>query len=395
MKFPKILILYGVITLIYIAITLLQVQAINFQKKQADDQRKLLAEVIYQPDFIATSSTPITREAVSGKPAASTISPKIILGQNFVTGVYGYDFDDSMKNYLEVIKPSGIVIYDRNIKNDNQLKKLISDLQSWAKEATGQPLFIMIDEEPGGASRLGLFKNMFGVITPGWEQMENDIKKMADIGINVDLAPIMDYPFNGESFIKKRILKNDLEDFEKFNDKFVDTLKKNCVYATLKHFPGLGVFADNPHSNHLNDDIDNDTFDKSVSLFKNGFDSGADFIMTNTAVYKNIDPDNPVIISKAIVTDLLRNKLNYKGMVITDDISNMPFAGNQNLPQAISKALMAGHNLILFSHENVKLVQIYKNLLSRMEENPELKTVIENNYRDITSFKREKLMCHQ
>src|SRR5689334_12958035 len=97
------------------------------------------------------------------------------LGQNFVVGIPGPTFDDKTERFLSHVRPGGIVLYYRNVKSREQLRTLISDLQSFARKTTGDPYLIMIDEEPGAVTRLGLFENVRASAKLDWHAVEHDI----------------------------------------------------------------------------------------------------------------------------------------------------------------------------------------------------------------------------
>lgn len=318
-------------------------------------------------------------------------STDFVLGQNFVVGIFGTTLNEETKKFLQQIKPAGVILYSRNYQTRDQLKNLIIELQEFAKTTTGYYYFIMIDEEPGGATRLSLFKNVFDFGMPEWDQIEKDIKEMASVGINVDLAPIADFPFNEDTFIKKRIQAHNPSALTDFNKKFIALLQENHISATLKHFPGMGVFVDDPHKKIPYVSTDQKILDESIKLFKNGVDAGADFVMTGHAVYDDIDQNVPATLSKKITTDILRDNLGFKGLAVTDDLSDMPFiVGREiNLIGATAESLKAGHNLVIFSHNPNKTMEIFEKLLQQLENNQELKSVVEQNYRNVIFFKNK------
>lgn len=318
-------------------------------------------------------------------------STDFVLGQNFVVGIPSKTLDEETKKILQEIKPAGVILYYRNYQTSDQLKNLIAELQEFAKVTAGHPYFIMIDEEPGGATRLDLFKNVFDSGTPEWDQIERDIKEMAHIGINVDLAPLADFPFNEDTFIKKRIQAHNPTALVDFNKKFIALVQENNISATLKHFPGMGVFVDDPHKKLPYVSNDQKIIDESIDLFKDGVDAGVNFVMTGHGVYDDIDPNIPATLSKKIVTDILQSKLGFKGLVITDDLSDMPFIIGKNidLTEATAESLEAGHNLVIFSHNPDKMVGIFDKLLQRIQNDPELKLVVEKNYRKVVFFKQQ------
>jgi len=318
-------------------------------------------------------------------------STDFVLGQNFVVGISGKTLDEETKKFLQQIKPAGVILYYRNYQTRDQLKNLITELQEFAKDTTGYNYFIMIDEEPGGATRLNLFKNVFDFGFPEWDRIERDVKEMADVGINVDLAPLADFPFNEDTFIKKRIQAYTPEALTNFNRKFIALLQENHISATLKHFPGMGVFVDDPHKKLQYVSTDQKIIDESIKLFKDGIDADVNFVMTGHAVYDDIDPDIPATLSKKITIDILRGNLGFEGLAITDDLSDMPFTIDRkiNLVEATAESLKAGHNLVIFSHNPNKTLSVFEKILQRLQDDQELKSVVEQNYRNVTFFKNK------
>jgi len=318
-------------------------------------------------------------------------SDDFILGQNFIVGISGKTLDAETKNFLQQIKPAGVILYSRNYQTRDQLKNLIAELQEFAKDTTGYNYFIMIDEEPGGATRLNLFKNVFAFGVPEWDQIEQDIKEMASVGINVDLAPLADFPFNEDAFIKKRIQAHTPEALVSFNKKFITLLQENHISATLKHFPGMGVFVDDPHKKLPYVSTDQKIIDESIRLFKDGIDAGVEFVMTGHAVYDDIDQNIPATLSKKITTNILRDNLDFKGLAITDDLSDMPFIVGRkiNLIEATAESLEAGHDLVIFSHNPDKTMEIFEKLLQHLQDDQELRSVVEQNYHNVVFFKNK------
>ena len=296
------------------------------------------------------------------------------LGQLFVVGVYGKTLDTRTQGYLSEIRPGGIILYRRNFESYKQIKELVHSLQKFAMSEIGIPFFIMIDEEPDGAARidygnLQLLKNVYvdGVIN--WERVEHDIQKLSEMGINVELAPVVDYPFNEESFTQDRIPVETKEELIAFNNKFIRILKENNIDSTLKHFPGLGMLAEDVHNNPLQTpNVPEDIWQESLSLFKQGIDQGAQFVMTNHTQYMNIEPIERAVFSKTLIEDTLRGDLGFQGFIISDDLSEM-YLGEDgtDLADAAKRAIDAGHDLVLFSHKTDKTVSIFKDLVSKTE----------------------------
>jgi len=310
------------------------------------------------------------------------------LGQSIIVGIpYAY-LDSYTESILRSIKPAGIVLYQRNFDSYEQIKNLINKLQAVSKQVSKYPYFIMLDEEPDGANRMRLLKNIFTLGNPNWVKIERDIIELSEIGINVELAPLADFPFLPNSFISKRLRLKSKEDLIAFNHTFINLLNRYNICSTLKHFPGLGLISDDPHYKFIQDDSAEDIIDQSISIFQSGIESGASFVMTSHVVYDALDRDNPATFSSKIVTDNLINKLGFNGIVVTDDLSDMPLSiQGLDLVNAGIQSLKAGHHLIMFSHNLSKTKKIIEGILLKVSEDKELQKVIESNYEKITSFK--------
>ncbi|HWZ42820.1 MAG TPA: glycoside hydrolase family 3 N-terminal domain-containing protein [Candidatus Saccharimonadales bacterium] len=336
--------------------------------------------------FHNRGKSPLPWPRPDAPPAESLIDH---LGQTFIVGIPGPSLDARSEQLLRYIRPGGIVLYYRNFVSGEQLQTLILKLQALARETTGRPYLVMIDEEPGGAGRLGLFRHVFATGVPNWAQIDHDIGVMERLGINVELAPLADFPFNHQSFIRRRIPAHSVEALTEFNHQFVVLLKKHGISATLKHFPGMGTFADDPHKTLPQNTFAARDLDSSLKIFQQGIDAGAELVMTGHAVYSGVDPRHPATLSKEIVTGLLRRQLGFRGLVITDDLSDMPFITGQDLSldEAAEQALEAGHTMVLFSHKLAKTRKIFDLLLERAGKDEALRSVIEINYGQIAAFK--------
>jgi beta-N-acetylhexosaminidase len=315
------------------------------------------------------------------------------LGQNFVVGIPGPTFDDKTEHFLSHVRPGGIVLYYRNVKSREQLRTLISDLQSFALKTTGHPYFIMIDEEPGAVTRLGLFEKVRASAKLDWDAVERDISVLESEGINVELAPLADFSFNQQSFLRKRIPADSIPELLRFNRRFIVLLHKHRISATLKHFPGMGIFEVDSHKQLPVGNIDAPKLESSLNIFKDGIKSGAGLVMTGHALYGNLDPDNPATLSPKIIGGMLRQKLAFRGLVITDDLSQMALARSDKMTieDATIAAAKAGNNLLMFSHNFPKTEQVFDVVLQRAEQDQRFRQAVEQSSKSIIDFKRKTL----
>jgi beta-N-acetylhexosaminidase len=339
--------------------------------------------------LLAAASADSTKGAAHAAPATPLEEQ---LGQTFVVGIPGQTLDAETESLLRQIKPGGIVLYRRNFASAAQLEQLIARLQTLARQTTRQPYLIMIDEEPGGATRLGLFSNVFAFGEPDWIQIERDISVLEKLGINVELAPVADYPFNRNSFIRSRVPANSVQALTVFNKRFIELLARHGISATLKHFPGMGAFRTDPHRELPAGRVPPGGLDESLRIFQDGITAGAGLVMTGHAVYTNVDPGRPATLSSRIVTGILRRQMKFQGLVITDDLSEMPFleGTRMTLDQATCEALKAGHNMVLFSHKLRATRTVLDQVLAAAQSDPRLRALIGKDYARIVAFKQNR-----
>jgi beta-N-acetylhexosaminidase len=212
---------------------------------------------------------------------------------------------------------------------------------------------------------------------------------MQRLGINVELAPVSDFPFNRSSFIRSRVPAHSVEALMEFNRRFIALLAQHGIAATLKHFPGMGAFRSDPHRELPSARVAPGSLDASLAIFKDGIAAGAGLVMTGHAVYTNIDPSRPATLSSTIVTGILRRQMRFQGLVITDDLSEMPFleGARMSLAQATAEALRAGHTMVLYSHQLSKTGEVLSDVLARAEKDNKLLSIINRNYVKIVAYK--------
>jgi beta-N-acetylhexosaminidase len=316
------------------------------------------------------------------------------VGQNFVVGIPNPALDETTRAGLAAIRPAGIILYYRNYQSAGQFKGLIADLQQIAVQTTGRPYLILLDEEPGGATRLGLFQHAFALGTPDWDAIETDAALLAGMGVNVDLAPVADYPFDPHSFIARRVPPvTNVDDLIRFNRGFIEALREQGVAATLKHFPGMGIFEQDPHRVLPKSRFEDRTLRESLRIFRAGVSAGAEFVMTAHGYYQDLDPDHPVATSSRIVTELLRRRLGFDGIIMTDDLSDMRHSleTDFDLAAVAIESLKAGHNLVMFSHKLEEISKVIGRVLRASRSDPQLLRVMTANCEKLVRFKSARL----
>ena len=291
------------------------------------------------------------------------------LGQMVMIGIQGTKVDDDSLYMLNQYHMGGVILFDRNMESPEQVKQLTSDLQAQSNEKV--PLFIGIDEEGGDVVR------MAEKLTPPPSQKEigatGDIeqaktwaiktaKSLKDIGINVNFAPVADVGSNDKRSYSTDA--NTVIDFVRAATKGYQ--QENIIYS-LKHFPGIGKGKVDSHVDSSNIDVVKEVLmTEDIIPFKTIIDENDPndyFILVSHLKYPALDEEYPASLSSKIMTDLLRNELGYKGIIITDDMEMGAVANHNDFRSIGVKAVKAGADIVLVCHEYEHQQEVYLGLL--------------------------------
>lgn len=316
-----------------------------------------------------------------------TLEQKI--GQLFIVnledvnnGLESMVFTESIKENINKYNVGGIILFQNNIKDREQVKLLINNIQ----DNSNIPLFISVDEEGGIVSRLSdipsigvtKFENMADI---GEKKDYNRAyavgstigKEIHELGFNLDFAPVADVITNpNNTEIGRRAFGSNPEVVANMVKEVVKGLQENNVSATLKHFPGHGGSEANSHNEFSYTPQTLEGMRKTEFLpFISGIEEDVDFIMISHISAPNVTGDNtPSSLSKTIITDLLRKELGYENIVTTDAL-NMKAISNYYSPKdAAIKAINAGADVLLMTPD-------FKNVYDHVLESVQNGTISE------------------
>lgn len=276
-------------------------------------------------------------------------------------------------NKIETIKKyniGGYILFQRDIDNKTK-EELINEIKLY-QSTSNIPLLIAIDEEGGTVSRLSSNKNIVDLpfLSPqelykigGFDKIKQDaITKsnlLEELGINVNLAPIADISTNPKSYIYERSFGKNKNETAKYIKTILSTQNNNVSYV-LKHFPG---YSDNLDT-HTSIAIDNRSYkiikNNDFIPFKVGIENGANAIMVSHNIVSSID-NKPSSLSRNI-HNILRNELNFNGIILTDDLSMSAIKGyDTNTPYIDS--ILAGNNILIVSDYISAYEEIYNAII--------------------------------
>jgi len=295
-----------------------------------------------------------------------------MIGEMIILGFRGIQVDNSSKIVKDINKYyiGGVILFDydvpsksfpRNIVDPKQTKKLIEDL----KKLTRSDLFIAVDAEGGLINRLKAKYGFMQIESPGAmgeSDPENTFIKASPLGLeldylgfNLNFAPVVDVNINKDNPVIGHLERSFSDDPIKVYEHagyFIDAMHKYDIITAIKHFPGHGSSTEDSHLGLV--DITN-TYKEEVELFpyrKLIKDNKTDIIMTAHVMNRNIDPDNPATLSSRFLKDILRDRLNYEGVIVSDDMQMGAIATYFGFEEAIIKAINAGCDILIFSNNS-------------------------------------------
>jgi beta-N-acetylhexosaminidase len=312
----------------------------------------------------------------------STFTDEQLAGQRLMVGFEGRQFNEDLKFLIADLKLGGIILFSQNIETPHQVKKLCGSAQEYARVHGQPPLMIAIDQEGGQVARLKKPFTQF----PGNPTMkskkdaiyfaETTAAELAQAGINMNLAPVMDIaPKEIDSIMAGRSFGHDPAWVSKLGVTVISHLQRNKIMAVAKHFPGIGRTIFDSH-------IDLPTFDgdftdlESCDLvpFEACIDSGVAGMMLSHIIYKKIDPQWPASLSQHVAEKLLRKRMLFSGITMTDDLDMGAIHKHYEIKTAIQQILLAGIDITLICHKGPNIEIAYKEILQNLTDSPELKT---------------------
>lgn len=305
-----------------------------------------------------------------------------IAGQRMMVGFNGTELNNDLRYLIKTLKVGGIILFSRNIKDPRQLNRLCTSIQEYAHSVGQPPLFIAIDQEGGTVARLKKphFKEFSGIRKLETESdVINFATEMADVlkslGINMNMAPVLDVaPINIQSIMKKRTFGHDPGRVSEMGSAFIKQHQKKGIMAVGKHFPGIGrttldSHLDMPELETTESELD--SFD--LIPFKAAIDAQVSGIMLSHIRYTGIDPHWPASLSPGIVSSLLRDKMGFNGIVMTDDLDMGAVMNHYDIHTAIHQILTADVDIALICHKGPNIEIAFEEIKMKMADDTRLK----------------------
>ncbi len=330
-----------------------------------------------------------------------------LAGQRLMVGFEGTVLDNDLKYLIDSIKIGGVVLFSRNVENPSQLKTLCSSIQNHARSCGLPPLIIAVDQEGGEVARLKAPFTLF----PGNSKMrdEQDARHFATItaeelnsvGINMDLAPVLDIvPKNIQGVMSKRSFGHDPNWISRLGGEVVSKLQQNGIMAVVKHFPGIGRATLDPHDDWMTLNTDYSVL-KTTDLvpFEDAVNRNVSGVMLSHLRYQQIDARWPASLSVKIAGDLLRRKMNYKGIVMTDDMDMGVIKKHYDIKTVVARVLMAKIDMMLICHRSPDIESAFETICRTLGDSAQIKSdaLVSANriYRQKKMYLENLFMCEK
>ncbi len=273
------------------------------------------------------------------------------------------------ENQTEIIKKyqfGGYLFFAKDFKDKTKddVIKMIANSNKVSKI----PILTAVDEEGGIVVRVSRNKNLRSEAFPspselyksgGFEKIKEDtIEKsnlLKSLGINLNLAPVVDVSTSPSDYMYKRSLQEDAKTTAKFSSIVIETSKESGVSYTLKHFPGYGNNIDTHSGSSIDTRTKEEIENNDILPFKSGIKSKAEAILFSHNIVTSMDKNNPASLSKTL-HDYLRNDLNFSGVIITDDLD---MGAVKNIENKNVLSLLAGNDLLISTdyEESIKEIR--------------------------------------
>lgn len=322
-----------------------------------------------------------------------------LAGQRLMAGFSGTTLDDELKFLIGTLKVGGIILFACNIDTPNQLAELCRSAQEYAEACQQPPLLIAVDQEGGEVARLKepFFTRFQG--NPSMKSEEDAVhfarktaKELHSVGINMNMAPVLDLNFPEiESIMRKRAFSGDPGRVSELGTAMINTFQGSRIMAVAKHFPGIGRTTLDSHLHLPVLETALKELEKSDLLpFKAAAEREVAGIMLSHIIYKDIDPEWPASLSPQVVKHILREKIGYEGVVITDDIDMKAIVWD--IETVIKQIMASGTDIALICHRGPAIEQAFNTMLKITASSSESRTETLKSVKRITALKKKYLI---
>ncbi len=321
------------------------------------------------------------------------------IGQLLIAGFPSPEVDDQARRLIDDFYVGNFAFFGRNIVSPAQTSKLCSDLTQLVYEKTGFAPFICADQEGGVVTRVNLGASLMpgtmAVTASGTKEAyqlgANNGKVIRALGLSCTFAPILDVnlePMN--PIIGSRAFGDDPEVVAQHGIPMALGFQSSNILPSVKHFPGHGNVATDSHLAVPYNDTKREILEETEwKPFYEAFAQGVDGLMTCHVVYNDVDPKWPATLSYEIMTKLLREKMHFDGLALTDCMEMDAIRAAFGTGEGAVRALEAGCDLLTFSHTYEAVSQAANAIYEAIESGRLTEARIDESYARVMRYKEK------
>lgn len=317
------------------------------------------------------------------------------LGQLLVVGFDGTEMSPRLFDLLTRLQPAGVILFARNIESAQQTHKLLKDCQACVRE----PLFTCVDLEGGKVDR---FRKITGsapspadvfAAGPKFFRKHGEIigKTCRALGFNVDFAPVLDLAFEASrSVMSSRSVSEDPQQVVRYAREFLAGLSSAGVMGSGKHFPGLGEGnLDSHHDLPVIEKSLNKLWDEDMVPYR-AMKRDLPMVLISHANYPAVTKDKlPASLSRKWITDVLRKRIGYKGLIVSDDLEMGGVLKAAPIDEAAVAFIRAGGDLCLICHQQEFVEQAFETMQRTFDRDGTFRRRVVESAKKIEAFKRK------
>ncbi len=319
------------------------------------------------------------------------------IGQLLIAGFEGTKMTPQLRSLLSRVQPAGVILFARNIKNAEQTWRLLRD----CRRCVSTPLFTCVDLEGGKVDR---FRDALGPTPAAAEVFATRDRKLfrkhgrligencRTLGFNTDFAPVLDLAFEASrAVMSSRSVSANPRETTAYAREFLGGLRSAGVLGCGKHFPGLG-------EGKLDSHYDLPVIEKPLKKLwvedlapYRALRTQMPMVMISHAAYPLVTKHRtPASLSKLFITDILRKRIRYRNLIVSDDLEMGGVLSTASLGQAAVEHIRAGGNLCLICHREDRVVEAYEQLIAATDRDPILARRAEESVRLVLAFKKKQ-----
>jgi len=304
------------------------------------------------------------------------MTPEEKVGQLFMFGINGTTLTPQTEEFLTKNHIGGVLLYGKNVSTYEQVKQLTTDIQTTNRI----PLFISIDQEGGIVSRLK-WNNVLTIAQYDMDTPEQayDIAKqrgeiLYEVGINMNLAPVVEYITNPNSFMYLRTFRGTQEEVIQKGIAMVNGYRDSNILSVLKHYPGHSDASPDSHLTLPVVNVSTLQWEEYINPFRMIVSTTTvDGIMVGHIQYPQID-SKPSSISQEIVEKRLIEGVGYRGLIITDDMEMGALKNISSTTELAKQAILAGNDILIYSTASDTTISVQQEVYDYI-----LKEVVDGN----------------